>query len=204
MVTSLSRQVWRQGRAPTCDGDGILYLLTAYPLWSETFLLGLRLLQRRNLPIHAVALYSGDTEVKPDWPGVQVLSATSAPQHRGAARHKFGIRSSRLTTFANGCVRSGRCIVTGSSCSAFWLNVAKKRVSHIHAEIADLAALLGGGGGAAAGLHASASAFMPLTSMPVSSHCDGCLATPALSPCAMKRRPRPSENAAPGLPTGCT
>ncbi|HOG49142.1 MAG TPA: hypothetical protein PKY10_00990, partial [Lentisphaeria bacterium] len=86
-VTSLSRQVWRQGRAPTCDGDGILYLLTAYPLWSETFLrLDLRLLQRRNLPIHAAALYSGDTEVKPDWPSVRVLSEMPAPRSIAAQR----------------------------------------------------------------------------------------------------------------------
>ncbi len=144
-VASLARQVWRQGHAPACDGDGILYLLTAYPLWSETFLrLDLRLLQRRNLPIHAVALYSGDTALKPDWPLVRVLS--SAPAPRGIAARSgsgTGIRSvlARLLPKwlrAQWSLRSHRNLLQG-----ILAECRDKRIGHIHAEFADLAALLG-------------------------------------------------------------
>ncbi|HQL88774.1 MAG: glycosyltransferase family 4 protein [Lentisphaerae bacterium] len=144
-VASLSRQVRRQSRAPTCDGDGILYLLTAYPLWSETFLrLDLRLLQRRNLPIHAVALYAGDTEVKPDWPSVRVLSKKPAPRSIAARRSaKFGIRATLARLLpkwlrAQWSLRRHRDLL-----QSLLEECREKRIGHIHAEFADLAALLG-------------------------------------------------------------
>lgn len=144
-AASLARQVWRQRHPPVCDGDGILYLLTAYPLWSETFLrLDLRLLRGRNLPIHAVALYSGDTPMKPDWPSVRVLSEAAAPHSVSAGSGSMaGIRSAMARLLpkwlrVQWSLRSHRQLMQD-----LLAECREKRIGHIHAEFADLAALLG-------------------------------------------------------------
>ena len=141
----LARQVWRQRHAPVCEGDGILYLLTAYPRWSETFLrLDLRLLQRRNLPIHAVALYPGDTPTKPDWPTVRVLSEAPAPGGGAAGSGSgTGIRPALARLLpkwlrAQWSLRNHRNLLLN-----LLAECREKRIGHIHAEFADLAALLG-------------------------------------------------------------
>lgn len=62
-------------------GNGkILYLLTSYPRWSETFVRqDLALLQSSGLPIHPVALFPGDCALQDDWPQVKVLTSSNTP-----------------------------------------------------------------------------------------------------------------------------
>jgi len=120
-------------------GEKILLVYAHWPMWSETFLRqDLMLLQEQKLSIHAVALFPGNCEPQKGWPEVTVLSPQSA---RGKTANAV---SSRIS--AAWLPRSWR---------ALWsllrhrrllnqlVDICRKEgIAHIHAEFADLAALL--------------------------------------------------------------
>lgn len=57
----------------------IIYLLGAYPQWSETFVRqDLALLQELEVPLYPVALFPGDTVRQADWPEVGYLDSSPA------------------------------------------------------------------------------------------------------------------------------
>ncbi|MFA6929929.1 MAG: glycosyltransferase [Lentisphaeria bacterium] len=119
----------------------IIYLLTHYPLWSETFLRqDLQLLLKEELPLKALALFPGDCEPQPDWPDVEILSVA-----KGISRFSESSKSRwqklrrwipssvqcRLTLFRQRRLMH-KLVRLGRTCHA----------RHIHAEFADLGALL--------------------------------------------------------------
>ena len=116
----------------------IAFLYSSFPKWSETFLRqDLALLLEQGLPIHAISLFSGDCEPQADWPTAEVLQNKSVPSFSSAPS------SSRRTAFLPQRLRA-------------WLSLWKHRklletlcerlkqlnINHLHAEFADLPALL--------------------------------------------------------------
>jgi len=113
------------------DQARILYLLGAYPRWSETFIRqDLVLLQQLGLPLLPAAIFAGDTERRADWPDVTILS------------------DSELTVSGKGNVsNSGGHVGTRGRLSLFRHRQLYRRfadfacagrVTHLHAEFADL------------------------------------------------------------------
>jgi Glycosyltransferase len=115
----------------------IAFLYSSFPKWSETFLRqDLTLLLEQGLPIHAISLFSGDCEPQADWPKAEVLQ-------------KDVILSTAKST------ASRRILPIPPSIRA-WISLLKHRklldalcerlkqlgISHLHAEFADLPALL--------------------------------------------------------------
>jgi colanic acid/amylovoran biosynthesis glycosyltransferase len=137
------RRAWHLRHLPPATmeaGRPILYLLSAYPRWSETFLRqDLRLLQSENIAIHPVALFPGDCEARPDWPKVSILNTNSAEpgsQQRKQLRQKISAllpatAHAQLSLFRHRQLRR-----------RLLAECHEHRVVHIHAEFADLAALL--------------------------------------------------------------
>ena len=129
-------------QAPPSAGRPILYLLTAYPRWSETFLRqDLLLLQAENLPLLPVALYPGDCECQPGWPKVTLLSDTApapgAGKDRGDRWHKL------IARLVPNAIHAQLSLLSHRKLRRRLLTECRdKRVGHIHAEFADLAALL--------------------------------------------------------------
>ena len=116
----------------------IAFLYSSFPKWSETFLRqDLALLLEQGLPIHAISLFSGDCEPQADWPKAEVLQDTKVTsvsvQPSSAKRINFLPKQLRA-----------------------WISLLKHRklldtlverlkqlgIKHIHAEFADLPALL--------------------------------------------------------------
>lgn len=142
-LVNCSLAVWRCWHRPVASGNGILYVLTSYPLWSETFLrLDLRFLQRHLRLLHAVALYDGDTEVRPEWPQVQVLSPTSRRRRKQRPR-LAGKLATTLASLLPKWLRAQCSLHTHRQLRQALLEVCQeKSIGHLHAEFADLAALL--------------------------------------------------------------
>ncbi len=119
----------------------IIYIMTRYPLWSETFLRqDLQFLLREEVPLEALALFPGDCEQQPDWPAVRILdSSKTAPAETGSRISWWGklrcliparVQCS-LILFRHRCLLR-ELVRQGRLCHA----------RHIHAEFADLGALL--------------------------------------------------------------
>ncbi len=125
------RRLWRRRRA---TGDDILYVLGAWPRWSETFLRqDLSLLQKQGLPIHAVALFPGDCSPEEDWPDVKVLTPSAPPRASQARDFAWLPRHLHATC---SLWRHRRLL------KAILRECREHHIGHIHAEFADLAALL--------------------------------------------------------------
>lgn len=118
----------------------IIYLVGAYPQWSETFVRqDLSLLQELDLPLHPVALFPGDVEREAGWPEVTYLDSAPCPTspdgaHVGAAISRLLPRflATRLSLHRHGH-RVRALVDLARSVGA----------RHIHAEFADLPALVG-------------------------------------------------------------
>jgi len=112
-----------------------IYLLGSYPVWSETFLRqDLAFLLKAGLPLHPVALFPGDTARLPEWPEVQTLTTSGQASRPAAGRPGLwlprGVRG-RLSLWSHRRLRA--------SLTA----LARERGAvHVHAEFADLPALL--------------------------------------------------------------
>ena len=115
----------------------ILYLVGAYPQWSETFVRqDLAFLQELGLPLLPVALSAGDAERQADWPEVEYLpggEAGSSAAGSGGIPPRLLPRwlHTRLSLFRHR-QRAGTLLRLAVSAG----------VEHIHAEFADLPALL--------------------------------------------------------------
>jgi glycosyltransferase involved in cell wall biosynthesis len=117
----------------------IIYLLGAYPQWSETFVRqDLSLLQELELPLCPVALFPGESERQADWPEVRYLDssppgAAGAPSALAACSRLLPrYMATRLSLFHH------RHRVQALAELARSLGAR-----HIHAEFADLPALVG-------------------------------------------------------------
>ncbi len=119
----------------------IMYVMTRYPLWSETFLRqDLQFLLKEGVPLEPVALFPGDCTAQPDWPAVRILSPEVIPI---ATSGKGGSWWRKL-----------RCLIPARvQCSLVWFRHRRLlrelfrqgklcHARHIHAEFADLGALL--------------------------------------------------------------
>ena len=122
--------------------NGIMYLLSSYPRWSETFLrLDLKGLEERGLPITIVSLYPGDCIPQREWPEAHLLS-DAAPQPIASS---FLQRiSSFLLLIIPRTLRATLSILKHRRLlEKLLVECRKNHIGHIHAEFADLAALLG-------------------------------------------------------------
>ncbi|NLZ61134.1 MAG: hypothetical protein GX901_10795, partial [Lentisphaerae bacterium] len=127
-----------QGSIQSCPAP-ILYLLSRYPLWSETFIRQDMRLLRTELPESCfMALFAGDCPMQPDWPQVQILcNKTRGQSFAKVSRNKLrrlipGALQARLVLF-----KYRRTLRELSR------QARLQQVRHIHAEFADLAAFLG-------------------------------------------------------------
>jgi len=127
-------------QAPPSSGRPILYLLTAYPRWSETFLRqDLLLLQAEKLPIYPVALFPGDCECRPDWPKVTILNHNTP----GNGNNRTPRISQFIAHILPDSIHAQLSIISHRKLRKRLLTECRnKHVGHIHAEFADLAALL--------------------------------------------------------------
>jgi len=139
IVQLLSSRRQRQNEKWLAEGigcDKIIYLLTAYPLWSETFLRqDLRLLLAEGVPLQPLALFPGDGECQPGWPQVRVLSPIppAAASAGGASLSRYlpaGLRA------VLSLLRHRRLL------GQLQTEIRASHARHIHAEFADLGALL--------------------------------------------------------------
>lgn len=124
-------------------GNGkILFLLTAYPRWSETFVRqDLALLQNCGLPIHPVALFPGDCTPQNDWPQVKIISGNDNGQKPASAASP---RWKALAHAALPKALNARISLLRHH-KLLWKLLAEAwntPACHIHAEFADLGALL--------------------------------------------------------------
>ena len=125
----------------------VLYILGRYPVWSETFLRqDLDLLLQSGVPLVPVALFSGDTVPRDDWPPVEVLSPSPAASGGSARFRSFLGRILPRTVRYRAALLRHRILLEGL--------VARGRAAHcvhVHAEFADLPGVLGGAAAARLG-----------------------------------------------------
>jgi len=116
----------------------IIYLLGAYPQWSETFVRqDLALLQELDLPLYPVALCPGDVERRPEWPEAQYLSV---PDSGGGGQAGEG---SVLGGMLPRWLRTRVSLYRHRHLVRALGNLAESLgAEHIHAEFADLPALV--------------------------------------------------------------
>lgn len=117
----------------------MLYLLGHYPVWSETFLRqDLGLLLERDLPIHPLALFSGDTPMQRRWPHVQALTS-GADEPAGSSGHPI---SRRLPSALRGFYTQLSLSRHRKLIQRVAVQANALEVTHIHAEFGDLPGLV--------------------------------------------------------------
>ena len=116
----------------------IAFLYSSFPKWSETFLRqDLALLLEQGLPIHAISLFSGDCEPQADWPKAEVLQKTNVPSVSAKTS------PSRRLSFLPKQFRAWLSLLKHRKLlDALCLRLKQLDIKHIHAEFADLPALL--------------------------------------------------------------
>ncbi|MBT3376676.1 MAG: glycosyltransferase family 4 protein [Lentisphaerae bacterium] len=127
----------------------ILYLLGSYPRWSETFLRqDLTLLQQLGVPLLPVALQEGDAEKQADWPAVQYLDPGQAGSTGISAESAASPgKASRFADRVAGWLPPGLRTQASLWKHGHWLRLLTELVResacrHLHAEFADIAALM--------------------------------------------------------------
>ena len=124
------------------EDNRTLYLLSSYPRWSETFIrLDLKFLEERSLPLTIASLFPGDCDCQPDWPKAILLSDT-APKSPSA------LAATKLQCFLAALLPRSFKATLSLFKHRHLLNkllqlCRENHIGHIHAEFADLAALLG-------------------------------------------------------------
>ena len=121
-----------------------LFLFTAYPRWSETFLRqDLSFLQRTGLDVEAAALYPGDCDLQPGWPQATIRSPDKAPGAATGSTARRGRLADALKRLLPATLRTALSLHTHRSLlQALEQHVLAHGFGHLHAEFADLAALL--------------------------------------------------------------
>ena len=116
----------------------IAFLYSSFPKWSETFLRqDLALLLEQGLPIHAISLFSGDCEPQADWPKAEVLQDTKVTSVSAKPS------SSRRISFLPKQFRAWLSLLKHRKLlDALCIRLKQLGIKHIHAEFADLPALL--------------------------------------------------------------
>jgi glycosyltransferase involved in cell wall biosynthesis len=116
----------------------IAFLYSSFPKWSETFLRqDLALLLEQGLPIHAISLFSGDCEPQADWPKAEVLQKTNIPSVSAKPS------PSKRLSFLPKQFRAWLSLLKHRKLlDALCLRLKQLEIKHIHAEFADLPALL--------------------------------------------------------------
>ncbi len=132
----------RRKRKHNPSDNGIMYLLSSYPRWSETFLrLDLKGLEERGLPITIVSLFPGDCPPQSEWPKAHLLSEAAPQLDTSSFFQKI---QSFLLFLIPKKLRATLSIFKHRRLLAKLLvECRKNHIGHIHAEFADLAALLG-------------------------------------------------------------
>jgi colanic acid/amylovoran biosynthesis glycosyltransferase len=120
----------------------IIYLMTRYPLWSETFLRqDLQLLLQEGLPILPMALFPGDCPTQPEWPEAQILNTAKVFSQTSDKR---SILWRRLRCFVPARAQCTLAVLRHRTLLRELVKLGRQHhVRHIHAEFADLGALLG-------------------------------------------------------------
>ncbi len=129
-------------RPHNLEDNRILYLLSSYPRWSETFIrLDLKFLEERALPITIVSLFPGDCDCQPEWPKATILSdqVPKLPSSKAAVRfHHF------INALLPRSLKAAFSLFKHRHLLEKLLHLChENHIGHIHAEFADLAALLG-------------------------------------------------------------
>lgn len=116
-------------------GTHILYLITSYPRWSETFIRqDIRLLKEQGLPLKLVALFPGDCIPEPNWPQAEILKPDAPTPHQS---FKYSLFHIPHWLNAKISITKHRALISKL------LNLCRtNQIGHIHAEFADLAALI--------------------------------------------------------------
>ncbi len=124
------------------QNNRILYLLSSYPRWSETFIrLDLKFLEERTLPITIASLFPGDCDCQPDWPKAIPLSdnATNLPSSQVTTKLQHFV-----STLLPRSLKAQISLFKHRHLLNKLLQLCRdNNIGHIHAEFADLAALLG-------------------------------------------------------------
>ena len=116
----------------------IAFLYSSFPKWSETFLRqDLALLLEQGLPIHAISLFSGDCEPQADWPKAEVLQITNVPSvsAQPSSPRRFSFLPKQFRAWLS--LLKHRKLL-----DALCIRLKQLDIKHIHAEFADLPALL--------------------------------------------------------------
>lgn len=117
----------------------ILYLLSRYPVWSETFIRqDMSLLQKELPEIKFAALFAGDCSPLPEWPETHVLDKETSISIEGRSTCNKLRRIIPASMQARLVLYKRRALLQElAELAEAW------QVEHIHAEFADLAAFLG-------------------------------------------------------------
>lgn len=117
-----------------------LFLFTSYPLWSETFLRqDLMFLQKANVPLVPVSLFPGDCEPQEGWPKATVLMPNAQPAKPPAKRSlKSKLAAHLPVSIHTSLTRFKHRHLTAKLEQL----VIDTNATHVHAEFADLAAVL--------------------------------------------------------------
>ena len=116
----------------------IAFLYSSFPKWSETFLRqDLALLLEQGLPIHAISLFSGDCEPQADWPKAEILHKTNIPSvtAQTASPKRISFLPKQFHAWIS--LLKHRKLL-----DALCIRLKQLDIKHIHAEFADLPALL--------------------------------------------------------------
>lgn len=119
----------------------ILYLLGRYPQWSETFIRqDLQMLMDLGVPLLPVTLFPGNVDRRPEWPRVTCLSPPERVPHRGQKHRKSMSFFGRLQPRS---LRTALSLFHHRQLQAMLRELVKEHgICHVHAEFADLPAVL--------------------------------------------------------------
>ena len=125
------------------SGSKTLYLLSSYPQWSETFIRNdIRHLIANGVHLEVISLFPGNCKREDDWPDAIVLSPD---QDENSEKAKFADLSSKLSRIP--CPRWIRMHISLFKHRRLLKEIVaeckRSSIGHIHAEFADLAALIG-------------------------------------------------------------
>ncbi|NLG15137.1 MAG: glycosyltransferase family 4 protein [Lentisphaerae bacterium] len=123
----------------TAPQTSIAFLYAQYPKWSETFLRqDLTLLQQQNLNVKPISIFQGDCEPEAHWPKAEYLNATSNSNQNVATASTI-----RQLIFLPKQINLAISIWKHrKNIEKLRQQLTQARATHVHAEFADLPALL--------------------------------------------------------------
>ena len=150
-IVLLSCALWRvhlmKSLSMASSGTKTMYLLSAYPKWSETFIRNdIRHLIENGVHLDVVSLFPGNCKREEDWPEATVISSTpEITPNEPSAYPRLIALISKLRRIP--CPRWIRLYISFFKHRKLIKEIAaeckRRNIGHIHAEFADLAALVG-------------------------------------------------------------